>query len=293
MSNAAASPPAPAPASPWSDGWHRWRKNRLALASAILLALIIAVCLIGPFFQPAKYHEVTNLELGASAPSAEHWLGTDILGRDLLARIMIGGRISFAVGLLASLVSVLIGVTYGVIAGLAGGMADRAMMRGVEILQAMPFVIFVILLLTFFGRNFALIFVAIGAVEWLTMARIVRGQALELKTREFVQASRALGQGDLAIILRHLLPNLFGVIIVFATLTVPGVMLLEAFISFLGLGVQAPMTSWGDLLNQGAETMEEFPWLLLFPALFFSATLFSLNAIGDGLRDAFDPKSAK
>lgn len=293
MSSATASPPAPAPASPWSDGWHRWRKNRLAVASAILLALIIVVCLIGPFFQPAKYHEVTNLELGASAPSAEHWLGTDILGRDLLARIMIGGRISFAVGLLASLVSVLIGVTYGVIAGLAGGMADRAMMRGVEILQAMPFVIFVILLLTFFGRNFALIFVAIGAVEWLTMARIVRGQALELKTREFVQASRALGQGDLAIILRHLLPNLFGVIIVFATLTVPGVMLLEAFISFLGLGVQAPMTSWGDLLNQGAETMEEFPWLLLFPALFFSATLFSLNAIGDGLRDAFDPKSAK
>ncbi|WP_309385159.1 ABC transporter permease [Cerasicoccus frondis] len=293
MSELIASNLAPRPASPWSDGWARWRKNRLAVVSAIVLLIIILACLAGPFFQPAKYHEVTNLELGATAPSADHWLGTDILGRDLLARILVGGRISFAVGLLASLVSVLIGVTYGVISGLRGGATDRIMMRGVEILQAMPFVIFVILLLTFFGRNFALIFVAIGAVEWLTMARIVRGQALELKTREFVQASRALGQQNTAIIFKHLLPNLFGVIIVFATLTVPGVMLLEAFISFLGLGVQAPMTSWGDLLNQGAETMEEFPWLLLFPALFFSATLFSLNAIGDGLRDAFDPKSAQ
>ncbi|WP_309399385.1 ABC transporter permease [Cerasicoccus maritimus] len=293
MSNAAVSSPALAPASPWSDGWQRWRKNRLAVASAILLSLIILACLIGPFFFPAKYHEVTNLELGATPPSAEHLMGTDILGRDLLARCLVGGRISFAVGLLASLVSVLIGVAYGVISGLRGGATDRIMMRGVEILQAMPFVIFVILLLTFFGRNFALIFVAIGAVEWLTMARIVRGQALELKTREFVQASRALGQTSESIIFKHLLPNLFGVIIVFATLTVPGVMLLEAFISFLGLGVQAPMTSWGDLLNQGAQAMEEFPWLLLFPALFFSTTLFSLNAIGDGLRDAFDPKSSR
>ncbi|GHC09860.1 ABC transporter permease [Cerasicoccus arenae] len=291
MSSPAASLASARPASPWSDGWTRWRRNRLAVASTAVLALIILVCLIGPFFQPDSYYEVTDTDLGASAPSAEHWLGTDTLGRDLLARVMIGGRISFAVGLLASLVSMIIGVAYGIGAGLAGGNTDRIMMRGVELLQAMPFVIFVILLLTFFGRHFALIFVAIGAVEWLTMARIVRGQSLELKVREFVQAARALGQSESSIAWKHLLPNLFGVIIIYATLTVPNVMLLEAFISFLGLGVQAPMTSWGDLMHLGAETMEEYPWLLLFPAFFFSATLFSLNAIGDGLRDAFDPKS--
>lgn len=277
--------------SPWADGWARWRKNRLAVASALLLFIIIALCLVGPFFQPAKYYQDTDLALGASAPSAAHWMGTDALGRDMMARVMAGGRISFAVGLLASLVSVFIGVTYGIVSGLTGGGTDRVMMRGVEILQALPFVIFVILLVTFFGRNFALIFVAIGAVEWLTMARIVRGQALELKVREFVQASRALGQSEWQIAAKHLLPNLFGVIIVYATLTVPGVMLIEAFISFLGLGVQAPMTSWGDLMKLGAESMEEHPWLLFFPALFFSLTLYSLNAIGDGLRDAFDPKS--
>jgi len=280
------------PASPWSDGWARWRKNKLAVGCSILLAAIMLVCFIGPLFQPADYYASTNEGLGATAPSANHWMGTDMLGRDVMTRVLVGGRISFAVGLLASVVSVIIGVTYGIISGLAGGTTDREMMRGVEILQAMPFVIFVILLVTLFGRNFALIFVAIGAVEWLTMARIVRGQALELKVREFVQASRALGQRESRIAVKHLLPNLFGVIIVYATLTVPGAMLIEAFISFLGLGVQAPMTSWGDLMNTGAETMEEYPWLLFFPALFFSATLFSLNAIGDGLRDAFDPRSA-
>jgi len=279
-----------APSSPWLDAWTRWRQNKLAVFGAIILAAILLLCLLGPFALPHNFQE-QNLALGASPPSAAHWFGTDALGRDLLARILHGGRISFAVGILATLVSLLIGVIYGLIAGLAGGRTDRLMMRGVELIQALPFVIFVILLVTFFGRQFWLIFVAIGAVEWLTMARLVRGQALELKVREFVFASRAMGQNEIAIARRHLLPNLLGVIIVYGTLTVPGVMLLEAFISFLGLGVQAPMTSWGDLLKLGAENMEEYPWLLAFPALFFSATLFSLNAIGDGLRDAFDPRS--
>lgn len=292
MNRAVASETDTAAASPWSDGWARWRRNKLAVGSTIVLALVIVICLIGPELLPDEQYAIQNLSVGATPPSAEHWMGTDILGRDLMARVMQGGRISFAVGLLASIVSVLIGVTYGIVSGLVGGNTDRVMMRGVEILQAMPFVIFVILLVTLFGRHFALIFVAIGAVEWLTMARIVRGQALELKVREFVQASRALGQTETSIAFKHLLPNLFGVIIVYATLTVPGVMLIEAFISFLGLGVQAPMTSWGDLMNNGAEAMEEYPWLLFFPALFFSLTLFSLNAIGDGLRDAFDPRSS-
>lgn len=276
--------------SPWTDAWARWRTNRLAVGGAVVLLGMIALCLFGPLVLSTDY-QAQNLALGASGPSAEHWLGTDELGRDLLARILAGGRVSFAVGLLATAVSLLIGVAYGLISGLAGGRTDRAMMRGVEIVQALPFVIFVILLVTFFGRHLWLIFLAIGAVEWLTMARIVRGQALELKVREFVQAARALGQSETRIATVHLLPNLLGVILVYATLTVPGVMLLEAFISFLGLGVQAPMTSWGDLMKLGAENMEEYPWTLLFPALFFSATLFSLNAVGDGLRDAFDPKS--
>jgi len=280
---------ASAPRSPWADAWRRWRRNRLAVAGAVLLGVILVLCLIGPLATPHGYR-AQNLQLGATPPSGAHWFGTDPLGRDLLARVLHGGRISFAVGFLATLVSLVIGVVYGVASGLAGGAADRFMMRGVEIIQAMPFVIFVILLVTFFGREFWLIFVAIGAVEWLTMARIVRGQAIEIKTREFVAAARALGQSEFAIARRHLLPNLLGVVIVYGTLTVPGVMLLEAFISFLGLGVQAPMTSWGDLLKLGAESMEEYPWLLAFPALFFSATLFSLNAVGDGLRDAFDPR---
>ncbi|MEO0793575.1 MAG: ABC transporter permease subunit [Verrucomicrobiota bacterium] len=275
--------------SPWADAWNRWLHNKLAVTGAIVLTAIVALCLIGPVFLSVDYQD-TNLELGAQAPSAAHWMGTDTLGRDLFARVLYGGRISFAVGLLATIVSLLIGVVYGLGSGLSGGNTDRAMMRGVEIIQALPFVIFVILLVTFFGRHFWLIFVAIGAVEWLTMARIVRGQALELKVREFVQAARALGQSESQIAARHLLPNLASVIIVYGTLTVPSVMLLEAFISFLGLGVQAPMTSWGDLLKVGAENMEEYPWQLVFPALFFSATLFSLNAVGDGLRDAFDPR---
>lgn len=274
------------------DALERLTQNPFAVGGLVFVALVALACVAGPWFLPHE-PDTQNLDLGATAPSAAHWLGTDVLGRDLLARILSGGRVSLMVGLLATLVALSIGVTYGLISGYAGGRTDRAMMRFVEIIYSMPFTVFVIILMVLFGRNLWLIFVAIGAVEWLTMARIVRGQVLNLKEQPFIQASRSLGQRPAMIMRKHLLPNLMGIIIVYATLTIPGVMLLEAFISFLGLGVQPPQTSWGDLIRSGAESMEEYPWLLIFPSLVFSATLFSLNFLGDGLRDALDPKSGK
>jgi oligopeptide transport system permease protein len=222
-----------------------------------------------------------------------HLLGTDMAGRDLLVRILYGGRISLAVGLSATVVALTIGVIYGAVAGFVGGLPDAAMMRIVDILYALPFTLFVILLMVFFGRNIILLFVAIGAVEWLTMARIVRGQVMSIKRMEFVEAAKVLGFGRRRILFRHILPNLLGPVIVYTTLTVPSVMLIEAFLSFLGLGVQPPMSSWGVLIKDGAEKMEEFSWLLVFPGAIFSLTLFSLNFLGDGLRDALDVRSAK
>ncbi|QYY37466.1 ABC transporter permease [Ruficoccus sp. ZRK36] len=262
----------------------------MAMGGLAFTVLVTLACIVGPWLLPHA-PETQDLALGASGPSATHWLGTDTLGRDLLARILSGGRVSLMVGAVATTVALVIGVSYGIVSGYAGGRTDRLMMRFVEIIYSMPFTVFVIILMVVFGRHLWLIFVAIGAVEWLTMARIVRGQVLALREQAFVQASRSLGQGPLKIMTRHLLPNLLGVIIVYATLTVPGVMLLEAFISFLGLGVQPPDTSWGDLIRAGAESMEEYPWLLIYPSLFFSATLFSLNFLGDGLRDALDPRA--
>ncbi|NVP56785.1 ABC transporter permease [Mycoplana rhizolycopersici] len=216
--------------------------------------------------------------------------GTDSNGRDLLARVMLGGQISIAVGLLASLVSLGIGVVYGATSGYIGGRVDNVMMRFVEILYSLPFVFLVVVLVVFFGRSFVLIFLVIGAVEWLDMARIVRGQTLALKRREFVGAAQALGLTDWQIIRRHIIPNTIGPVIVFVTVVVPKVILLESFLSFLGLGVQAPLTSWGALISEGANNIQSAPWLLIFPSIFFVATLFSLNFVGDGLRDAFDPK---
>jgi oligopeptide transport system permease protein len=278
--------------SPGRDAWHRLQKNRLAVAGGIMLIVLTVLCVAGPWFLRATYQE-QNLDLGATPPSAAHWLGTDTLGRDLLVRLLYGGRISIGVGLCATLVALTIGVVYGAVAGYVGGKADAVMMRLVDIIYALPFTIFVILLMVFFGRNIILLFVAIGAVEWLTMARIVRSQIMALKKMEFIEAARALGYGHRRIIFRHLLPNALGPIIVYATLTIPAVMLLEAFLSFLGLGVQPPMSSWGTLIKDGAEKMEEFWWLLVFPGGIFSLTLFSLNFLGDGLRDALDVRAAK
>jgi len=277
--------------SPWSDAWHRLRRNRLAVAGGVLLIALALACAAGPLF--SQSYEEQNLDLGATPPSAMHWLGTDTLGRDLFARTLYGGRISIMVGLVATFVALVIGVTYGAVAGFAGGKIDALMMRVVDILYALPFAIFVILLMVFLGRNIFLLFFAIGAVEWLTMARIVRGQVLSIKRMDFIEAARALGLGRRRIIFRHVIPNVLGPVIVYTTLTIPSVMLLEAFLSFLGLGVQAPMSSWGVLIKDGSEKMEEFWWLLVFPGALFSMTLFSLNFLGDGLRDALDVRAAR
>jgi oligopeptide transport system permease protein len=238
-------------------------------------------------------YEEQNIALGASGPSLQHWLGTDTFGRDLLSRILYGGRVSLAVGLVATAVSLIIGVTYGAIAGYVGGRVDAVMMRFVDIVYALPFMIFVVLLMVVFGRNLILLFLAIGAVEWLTMARIVRGQVQTLRQQEFVEAAIAMGLSNWTIIRKHLIPNSLGPVIVYTTLTIPSVMLFEAFLSFLGLGIQPPQSSWGVLISYGVETMEEYPWLLIFPGLLLSMTLFALNFLGDGLRDALDVRSSK
>lgn len=276
----------------WKDAWTRLKKNRMALFGLFVLLSFIVIALITPWIAPYSY-EVQDLDLGATPPSIQHWMGTDIFGRDLMTLIMYGGRISLAVGFVATAVALMIGVTWGAIAGYAGGKVDAVMMRLVDILYALPFMIFIILLMVIFGRNLLLLFLAIGAVEWLTMARIMRSQVQALRQQEFVEAAVSLGLGPVTIIRRHLIPNALGPMIVYTTLTIPGVMLLEAFLSFLGLGVQPPQTSWGLLIAYGAETMEEFPWLLIFPGLALSLTLFSLNFLGDGLRDALDVRSSK
>ena len=276
----------------WQDAWVKLRKNRLALWGLAVLVILCVVSLLTPWIAPYGYEE-QDLILGATPPSAEHWLGTDIFGRDMLTRIMYGGRVSLTVGFIATGVALIIGVLWGAIAGFAGGRVDAVMMRIVDILYALPFMIFIVLLMVVFGRNIFLLFLAIGAVEWLTMARIVRGQVMALRKQEFVEAAYSLGLSQWIIIRRHIIPNTLGPVIVYTTLTIPSVMLLEAFLSFLGLGIQPPQSSWGLLISYGVETMEEFPWLLIFPGLTLSLTLFALNFLGDGLRDALDPRTSK
>ena len=276
----------------WRDAWIRLRKNRLAVIGGMTLIVVTLLCLLAPFVSPYGY-EQQDLVLGAAGPSARHWLGTDVFGRDLLTRILYGGRISLMVGLIATGVALIIGVTWGAIAGYAGGRVDAVMMRFVDIVYALPFMIFVVLLMVVFGRNLLLLFLVIGAVEWLTMARIVRGQVQGLKQLEFIEAAVSLGLSGWTIIRRHLIPNAIGPVIVYTTLTIPSVMLLEAFISFLGLGIQPPQSSWGSLIAEGVETMEEFPWLLIFPGMALSLTLFALNFLGDGLRDALDVRTSR
>ena len=275
----------------FKDALIRLTTNKLSLFSLIYILLLVVVAIITPFIAPYDY-AYQDLALGASAPSSDHLLGTDTLGRDLLTRMMYGSRISLMVGFLATSVALIIGVIWGTIAGFSGGKIDAIMMRIVDTLYGIPFIILIILLMVIFGRNLILLFLAIGAVEWLTMARIVRSQVLNLSKQEFILAAEAMGVSKLNIIFRHLIPNAMGPVIVYATLTVPQIMLLESFLSFLGLGVQPPLSSWGLLIRDGAVSMEEYWWLLIFPSLAFSLTLFSLNFIGDGLRDAIDPRTA-
>ena len=273
------------------DALIRLTTNKLSLFSLIYISLLVVVAIITPFIAPYDY-AYQDLALGASAPSSDHLLGTDTLGRDLLTRMMYGSRISLMVGFLATSVALVIGVIWGTVAGFSGGKIDAVMMRIVDTLYGIPFIILIILLMVIFGRNLILLFLAIGAVEWLTMARIVRSQVLNLSKQEFILSAEAMGVSKLSIIFRHLIPNAMGPVIVYATLTVPQIMLLESFLSFLGLGVQPPLSSWGLLIRDGAVSMEEYWWLLIFPSLAFSLTLFSLNFIGDGLRDAIDPRTA-
>ena len=275
----------------WVDARRRLFQNKAAVVSLFLIFLVAFLSFFGPFFLKYSFSD-TDWNSIYYPPSLNngHFLGTDGNGRDLLVRILYGGRLSLTIGILATLVSVFIGVIYGTIAGYFGGKLDIFMMRVVEILYAMPYLIFVILLMVVFGRNIYFLFIAIGAVEWLTMARIVRGQTISLKEKEFIETSKALGQSNFMIIWKHIIPNLAGPIVVYITLMVPSVIILESFLSFLGLGVQEPLTSWGVLISEGSREMETAWWLLIFPGIFMTITLASLNFIGDGLRDAIDPK---
>jgi oligopeptide transport system permease protein len=288
----------------WHEAWRRLLKNRLAVFGMVMVTIVVLAVLLGPsliYWSTGFTYDYipSNKDLVKSlSPSLQHPMGTDIAGRDLLARVLLGGRISLMVGIISTIVSLLIGVAYGATAGYIGGKVDEVMMRFVDILYAIPYMMIVIVLLALFGGQsplgqLFLLFIALGAVSWLTMARIVRGQVISLKNQEFVTAARAGGVSQAKIIFRHLVPNCVGPVIVYATLQVPSVMLLEAFLSFLGLGVQAPLASWGSLAADGIQTIAIFPWQLIFPGITMAVTLFSLNFIGDGLRDALDPRMKK
>ncbi|MBK6426226.1 MAG: ABC transporter permease [Blastocatellia bacterium] len=289
----------------WKDAWRRLRKNHLAVFGGVVLLVIVALALVGamqlgnrsesPFFNwipdPLPYQfDSTNLEIANEAPSWSHWMGTDVLGRDLVVRLMVGGAISLMVGLVSTAVSFVIGVSYGAVAGYLGGRTDQVMMRTVDIIYSLPYIFLVIVLVSIAGRSFLILFAALGAVSWLTMARIVRGQVLSLKHQEFVEAARCVGASTFSMIFRHIVPNTLGPVIVYTTLTVPTVMLQEAFLSFLGLGVPPPFSSWGTMVNDGVVSMAIYPWQLIFPAVTLALTLLSLNFVGDGLRDALDPQ---
>lgn len=277
----------------WQDAWRRLRKNRAAVISAGLVVFLVLACFLGPAIISLTWgydYEAQNLAQGAQPPSLAHWFGTDFHGRDLLTRVLYGGQISLTVGLLAALVAATIGTIWGAVAGYAGGRVDGAMMRMVDVLYTLPYMFLVIILVTIFGKSLVLVFVALGMVGWLMTARIVRGQVLSLKEREFVLAARSVGVRSGGIVFRHLIPNTLGPIIVYFTLTVPSMILQEAFLSFLGLGVQAPRPSLGALINDGAQHMAVFWWELVFPGGTMAVLLLALNFLGDGLRDALDPQ---
>lgn len=274
----------------WDDARRRLLHNKAAVAGMIVLGVLVVAAVIGPYLVPFHYDAINKNDVWVAPGVAGHLLGTDSLGRDLLARLLMGLRVSLAIGLVATVVSLIIGVVWGAVAGFFGGRLDEVMMRIVDVLYSLPFIFFVILLMVTFGSNIILIFVAIGAVEWLTMSRIVRGQTMALKHKEFVEAARAAGLKQGAIIGKHIIPNLLGPVVVYVTLTIPAVILAESFLSFLGLGVQPPMASLGTLISNGAQDMELAPWLLIFPSITMVVTLMCFNFIGDGLRDALDPK---
>ena len=274
----------------WDDARRRLLRNWGAVGGMIMLAILVLVALIGPYVTPFAYDQINKNDVWAAPLTGGHLLGADSLGRDLLARLLMGLRVSLSIGLIATLVSLVIGVAWGAVAGFVGGVVDEVMMRIVDVLYSLPFIFFVILLMVTFGSNIILIFIAIGAVEWLTMSRIVRGQTLSLKHKEFVEAARAAGLTQGSIITKHIVPNLLGPVVVYVTLTIPAVILAESFLSFLGLGVQPPMASLGTLIAGGAQDMELAWWLLVFPSVTMVITLMRFNFIGDGLRDAIDPK---
>jgi len=275
----------------WQDALARLMRNRAAVVAMIILSVVALLALFAPFLSPHPFDEIYWDRIQAPPDFANaFWFGTDGNGRDLFVRTLYGARISLMVGILATGVSLLIGVSWGATAGYFGGRIDNVMMRFVDIMYSLPFMFFVILLMVMFGRHIWLIFIALGAVEWLTMARIVRGQTLSVRRREFIEAAHASGIGSFKIIFRHVIPNVLGPVIVYMTLTVPQVILTESFLSFLGLGVQEPLTSWGVLISEGARVIETAPWMLVFPATFLAVTLFCFNFLGDGLRDALDPK---
>ena len=275
----------------WTDARSRFLKNKAAVISTIVLLLIIVAVIIAPYFSKYTYAAIDWSYMSQGPNWAnDHIFGTDSLGRDLFVRTMMGGRISLLIGLLGAVVASSIGLIYGALAGFIGGRTDTIMMRIVEILYSLPFMFLVILLVTFLGRSIFLIFIAIGAVSWLDMARIIRGQAISLKKKEFIEAAQVSGTSTWKIVLKHIIPNTLGIVAVYISLLIPTLILFESFLSFLGLGVQEPMTSWGALVNDGAQAMQTNPWQLIFPVLFLTITLFCFNFIGDGLRDALDPK---
>jgi len=309
-------------ASLWRDAWRRLLRNKLAVLGMIVLAVMVVAVIVGPAiiaWTTGYTYDLIPADrslVKAMPPSLQHLMGTDDAGRDLFARVLQGGRISLMVGIISTIVSLIVGVSYGAIAGYLGGRIDNIMMRVVDILYSIPYILIVIVLLSVFGgpstpawvqwrstklggagnqglSQIFLLFFALGLVSWLTMARVVRGQILSLKNQEFVMAAKATGVSTVGIIFRHLIPNALGPVIVYATLTVPSVMLTEAFLSYLGLGVQAPFASWGSLAADGVKNIAIFPWQLLFPGLTMALTLFSLNFLGDGLRDALDPQTRK
>jgi oligopeptide transport system permease protein len=275
----------------WQDALRRLLRNHAAVVSMVVLTLIVLAAIFAPWLSAHPFDEVYWDRIAMPPDYAEgFWFGSDNNGRDLFVRCLYGARVSLAVGIAATAISLLIGVIYGAMSGFLGGKTDEAMMRLVDILYSLPFMFFVIILMVVFGRNMILLFVALGAVQWLTMARIVRGQTLSVKRKEFIEAAHAAGVSNWRIVVRHIIPNVLGPVIVYVTLTVPEVIMTESFLSFLGLGVQEPYTSWGVLISEGAGQMESAPWMLIYPALFLGVTLFCFNFIGDGLRDALDPK---